>query len=97
MTTEPHSRNYGKTTEEFLIFLRDNGPQTIDQLIAAKIFSRVKSRIPVLIKQNRIERVDVINHKSGYKVPSVITAYKYIEGASITSVRKIAHKPGEIK
>lgn len=67
---------YGDTTKQFIQFLIDNGPQTAKQLEAHTFFGGVRSRIPKLIEQGRVEKVEVANPLTYAHSRAATIAYK---------------------
>jgi hypothetical protein len=71
----------GDTTAKFISYLKEHGPQTVKQLEELPFFAGVRSRIGVLVKQGRIERVSVANPFSSKNTRAVVVAYKSVDGA----------------
>ena len=74
---------YGETTRQFLSFLRERGPQTAKQLSEQKFWGGVRTRVQVLIKQGRVEKVLVANpdENPGPYSRAVCTAFKLVQSA----------------
>jgi len=74
---------HGETTKSFLLYLKENGPKTAKQLEKMTFWGGVRSRVGVLIKQGRIEKVKVANPISEHHSRSVAVAFKFIDGSDV--------------
>ena len=59
--------NHDGATIQLLAYLEKNGATAIKELEKTVFFKSVRSRVPELVKQGRIERVKVFNPDSGKK------------------------------
>lgn len=73
---------YGETTARFIRFLKENGPQTHRQLSQQSFWGGIRSRIPQLISQGRVEKVTVANPYSSLHSRAAVIAYKVVPGAT---------------
>jgi hypothetical protein len=64
-------------TEQLLKFLLDNGTQSVRELEQQPFWGGVRSRVPKLMEQGRLIRVDLPNpHSGGHGQRIVVPAYK---------------------
>ena len=67
---------YGETTKQFLTYLIENGPTSAKKLSKEPFWGGVKTRIPALIKQGRVQKIDVANDDLSLSNRFVLSGYK---------------------
>ena len=73
----------GERVTQILEYIKKNGPQTRQQLRNASLLGNAGNTIDTLVKQGRLQKVTVANPLSNKNDRTVVTAYKFVDGAKI--------------
>jgi hypothetical protein len=89
--TVKRTAKLGETTENFLVFLQNNGTCPVEILAKQLFWGGIRSRIGVLVKQGRITRVKIVNEVENSKNNRfIVTAYKIVPGCQLTALKRLA-------